>query len=81
MSLRDAINRLLEDMDTIRPIVIAAMPDDLELRATTRRMIAELESIKLTPAIPLPTYLWLSLLTLKLLDADHGALLKPSINR
>jgi len=78
MSLRDTINRLLEDMDTVRPVVIAAMPDDLELRATTRRMITELEAIKQTPAVPLATYLWLSQLTSTLLDAEHGVLLKPN---
>jgi diguanylate cyclase (GGDEF)-like protein len=77
MNLRETINRLLEDMDTVRPIVIAAMPDDMELRATTRRMVAELEAIKQAPAVPLSTYIWLSQLTSKLLDAEHGALLKP----
>jgi len=77
MNLRETINRLLEDMDTVRPIVIAAMPDDMELRATTRRMIAELEAINQAPAVPLSTYIWLSQLTSKLLDAEHGALLKP----
>jgi len=77
MNLRETINRLLEDMDTVRPIVIAAMPDDMELRSTTRRMIAELEAIKQAPAVPLSTYVWLSQLSSKLLDAEHGALLKP----
>jgi len=78
MSLREVIDRLLEDMDTVRPVVIAAMPDDLELRATTRRMIAALEAIKQTPAVPLSTYGWLRRLTATLLDAEHGALLKPA---
>jgi len=77
MNLREAINRLLEDMDTVRPVVIAAMPDDLELRATTRRMIVELEAIKQAPAVPLSTYAWLSQLTSTLLDAEHGVLLRP----
>ncbi len=77
MNLRESINQLLEDMDTVRPIVIAAMPDDLELRATTRRMIAELEAIKHEPAVPQVTYFWLCQLASKLLDAEHGALLKP----
>jgi len=78
MNLNDTINQLLEGMDKIRPVVIAAMPDDMELRATTRRIIAELEAIKQAPAVPLSTYLWLSQLTAKLLDAEHGALLKPA---
>jgi len=40
-------------------------------------MIAELEAINQAPAVPLSTYIWLSQLTSKLLDAEHGALLKP----
>ncbi len=80
MNLRETINRLLEDMDTIRPIVIAAMPDDLELRARTRRIITELEAIKQEPAVPLSTYVWLCQLVSKLLDAEHGALLRPAVD-
>ena len=45
MSQRQVLQQLLEDMDTIRPIIIAAMPDDLSLRTTTRRMIADLEEM------------------------------------
>jgi len=78
MNLREIANRLLEDMDTIRPVVIAAMPDDPELRVTTRRMIAELEAIQHAPAVPMDTYTWLSRLAAKLMDAEHGALLRPS---
>ncbi len=78
MNQTDLIDQVLEGMDEIRPIAIAARPDDLELRATTRRMISILEKIKQAPAIPAPTYQWLSQLTSKLLDAEHGALLKPN---
>jgi len=77
MSLIATINQLLADMDMIRPLVIAAKPDDAALRATTRRMITALEAIKSTPAVPISTYLWLSQITAQLLDAEHGALLKP----
>jgi len=74
----EALNQLLDDMDTIRPIVIAAMPDDLELRSTTRRMIAALEEIRRSPGIPHDTYIWASKLFARLLDAEHGALLRPT---
>jgi len=77
MSQRQVLQQLLEDMDTIRPIIIAAMPDDLSLRTTTRRMIADLEEMQREPAVPAATYLWLSQLTARLLDAEHGALLRP----
>ena len=78
MSQIELLNRLLDDMDTVRPIVIAAMPDDVELRATTRRMIASLEQIRQQPGIPQNTYLWLSQMLAKLLDAQHGPLLRPN---
>jgi len=78
MNQLEEINRLLEDMDKVRPIVIAAMPDDQDLRTTTRRMISTLEQIRQAPGIPLETYTWVSKLVAKLLDAEHGALLRPS---
>ncbi len=80
MNQRDIIEELLESMDEIRPIVISARPKDLELRASTRRIISVLEEIKQSPAIPAPTYTWLCQLTSKLLDAEHGALLKPTVD-
>jgi len=78
MSQLEEINSLLDDMDKIRPVVIAAMPDDLELRATTRRMITSLEQIRQSPGIPFETHTWISKLFAKLLDAEHGALLRPT---
>ncbi len=78
MNQRHLIEQLLDGMDEVRPIVLAARPDDMELRTTTRDMIAALEDIKRAPAIPAPTYTWLCQLTAKLLDAEHGALLKPN---
>jgi len=78
MSLSTKIDQLLMDMDIVRPIVIAAMPDDQELRARTRRMISLLESIRRSPAVPLATYTWLSHLMAQFLDVEHGALLKPA---
>ena len=77
MDFRETINRLLDGIDRVRPVAIAAMPDDQELRAITRRMIADLEQLKQYPAVPLETYLWLSHITSLLLDAEHGALLRP----
>jgi len=78
MNLIETINQLLDDMDIIRPLVIAAKPNDADLRAITRRMVASLESIKSAPSIPMSTYLWLSQITARLMDAEHGALLKPT---
>ncbi len=78
MNQRYLIEQLLDGMDELRPIALAARPDDLELRSTTRKMIAALEDIKRAPAIPASTYTWLCQLTAKLLGAEHGALLKPT---
>ncbi|MBL4775037.1 MAG: GGDEF domain-containing protein [Mariprofundus sp.] len=78
MSQRQIIDQLLENMYDIRSIVLDAKPDDADLRTTTRRMILELESIKQAPSVPASTYLWLCQLTAKLIDAEHGALLKPN---
>lgn len=80
MDQNQIIDQLLEDLYDIRPIVIAAKPNNTELRATIRRMLSGLEKIKQTPAIPAPTYQWLCHLSSKLLDAEHGALLKPDSN-
>lgn len=78
MSQVELLNQLLDDMDVVRPIVLAAMPDDAELRATTRRMIGSLEQIRQAPGIPSHTYLWISQQLAKLLDAQLGALLRPT---
>ncbi len=63
-------------MDDIRPVIINARPDDHALRATTRRIIADLESLQRKPSVSSDTYLWLQRLTSRLLDAEHGALLR-----
>ena len=78
MSQVKLLNQLLDDMDVVRPIVLAAMPDDIELRATTRRMIAALEQIRQAPGIPNSTHLWAVQQFAKLLDAQHGPLLRPT---
>jgi len=80
MNMIETINQLLDDMDIIRPLVIAAKPNDPDLRAITRRMVASLESIKSAPSVPMSTYLWLSQISSRLMDAEHGALLKPAPN-
>ncbi|NWF37695.1 diguanylate cyclase [Mariprofundus sp. NF] len=78
MSQVELLNKLLDDMDVVRPVVLAAMPDDIELRATTRRMIAALEQIRQSPGIPNNTHLWAIQQFAKLLDAQHGPLLRPN---
>lgn len=78
MSQVELLNKLLDDMDVVRPVVLAAMPDDIELRATTRRMISSLEQIRQNPGIPNSTHLWAIQQFAKLLDAQHGPLLRPT---
>ncbi|GAV20021.1 diguanylate cyclase [Mariprofundus micogutta] len=78
MSQMENLNQLLDDMDDIRPIVIAAMPDDFELRNKTRRMISILEQLRQSPGIPHDTYVWVIKLFAKFLDVEHGAMLRPT---
>jgi len=78
MSPKQRLEQLLEDMDTVRPVIIAARPDDKALRATTRRIVSNLEIMRRNPGTPAATYLWLRQLTSRLLDAEHSALLIPS---
>ncbi|MDQ6993060.1 MAG: GGDEF domain-containing protein [Mariprofundus sp.] len=80
MNQQDPIQQLLEDMDVIRPIVLAAMPDDKELRAMTRRMVGELEKMHREPSVSAATYLWLCQLAAKFMDVEHGALLRPGVD-
>jgi diguanylate cyclase (GGDEF)-like protein len=78
MSQLGDINELLDGMYAIRPVVIAAMPDDQKQRSITRSMIATLEKMQRTPAIPMETHDWICHLMSGLVDAEHGALLRPN---
>jgi len=75
MPQKKMLQQLLDDMDSIRPIILEGMPDNRNLRVTTRRMIANMESMQQQPSVPTTTFLWLCQLTSNLLDAEHGALL------
>ncbi len=75
MPQKAMLQQLLDDIDKIRPIILAGIPDNKDLRVTTRRMIANIEGMQQKPSVPTSTFLWLCQLTSKLLDAEHGALL------
>ncbi|ATX79314.1 diguanylate cyclase (GGDEF) domain-containing protein [Mariprofundus aestuarium] len=76
MSQIELLNQLLDDMDTVRPALLAAMPDDVTLRSTTSRMIVTLEQIRQAPGIPHDTYIWISQQFAKMLDTEHAPLLR-----
>ncbi|ATX81190.1 diguanylate cyclase (GGDEF) domain-containing protein [Mariprofundus ferrinatatus] len=80
MNQINLINQLLDDMDTVRPLLLSALPDNSELRATTRRMIAALEQLREQPGIPHATHLWVSQQFAKLLDVHHAPLLRPAFD-
>jgi len=80
MPQKAMLQQLLDDMDSIRPIILEGMPDHRELRVTTRRMIANMETMQQKPSVPTSIFLWLSQLTSKFLDAEHGALLGRGSN-
>jgi len=77
MSQIDDIKELIDDMDMVRHIVIESSPDDPELRSMTRRMVSHLERLRRSPGVPLSLFQWLSGQLSKLLDAEHGALIRP----
>lgn len=77
MADTELINQLLDDMYEVRPAVLAALPEDEHLRATTRRMIDSLERIRSSTAVPHATFALVSQLLARLIDVEHGALLRP----
>jgi len=77
MSQIDDIKELIDDMDMVRHIVIQSDPDDPDLRSMTRRMVSNLERLRRSPGVPLSLFQWLSSQLSKLLDAEHGALIRP----
>ena len=78
MSQIELLNQLLDDMDMVRPALLDAIPDDVELRSTTNRMIASLEELKQAPSIPEDTFIWITQQFTKLLDLEHAPLLRPT---
>ncbi len=79
-AIRTNINKLIEDIDTLRPLVLTEeRQDNAELRSLLRRMFYQLEDIQRQPVISPVRYQKVASLLASLLDAEHGALLKGSV--
>jgi len=74
--MQQHIEQILNDMDTLRPFVLANQSQNAELRSIMRRIIQHVEFIQNTPNIPPQQYEIIATGLIQLLDAEHGAFLK-----
>ncbi len=74
--MNHAISELLDGLDTIRPIVLAANDKNAELRSLLRRMLSLLETLQRTPNIEPALYTKVLSMLGAVFDAEHGALIK-----
>jgi diguanylate cyclase len=76
-AIRKNINRLIEDIDELRLLVLSGEnQENIELRNLLRRMFYQLEDIQRQPVISPVRYQKVASLLASLFDAEHGALLK-----
>lgn len=75
------VQSLIDDLDTMRPFVLASKKQNAELRSILRRMSDYLERLQALPFIPLEQYRQLARLLARLVDAEHGSLLSPQAGR
>ena len=78
-AIRQNINKLIEDIDELRLLVLTdENKENAELRSLLRRMFYQLEDIQRQPVISPVRYQKVTSLLASLLDAEHGALLRGS---
>ena len=76
--VRRNINKLIDEIDLLRPLVLTEEQENAEVRSLLRRMFYRLENIKQYPFISAVRYQKIVKLLATLLDAEHGALIKGS---
>lgn len=78
-AIRANINKLIEDIDTLRLLVLTEeRKGNVEIRSLLRRMFYLLEDIQRQPVVSPVRYQKITSLLATLLDAEHGALLRGS---
>ena len=78
-AIRQNINRLIEDIDELRLLVLTdERKENLELRSLLRRMFYQMEDIQRQAVVSPVRYQKVTSLLASLLDAEHGALLRGS---
>jgi len=76
--MHEHTSKILKDMDTLRPFILANKEQNAELRSILRRIIQHVESIQHTPHVSPEQYQAITALLTPLIDAEHGTLLKSS---
>lgn len=76
--MRRNINKLIDEIDLLRPLVLTEEQENAEVRSLLRRMFYQLESLQRYPFISAARYQKIVTLLATLLDAEHGALIKGS---
>ena len=78
--IRRYIHGLIDDVDALRPIVLSGEHEkDLELRRLLRRMLYQLDNMQRQHFISVSRYQKIVSLLASLLDAEHGTLIKGSV--
>ncbi len=82
MSEKDElVQRIIDDLDTMRPFVLASNQQNADLRSMLRRMFSALEALQQLPAVSVAQYRMLARLLSRLIDAEHGSLLSSEVGR
>lgn len=76
--VRRNIDRLIDDIDELRPLVLTKEHENAEVRSLLRRMFYQLDNLKRHPFISAVRHQKIVTLMASLLDAEHGALIKGS---
>lgn len=76
MDHRQRLESVLEDIDALRPYLLNGNNDEAAIRGTLRRIVSELEKIKLNPGIPMARFQQVISLFSQLIDTENGTILK-----
>ncbi len=76
--VRRNISKALEDMDSLRLLVLTDGQESAEIRSLLRRIFYQLEDLQRHPFISTTRHQKITSLLASLLDAEHGALIKGS---
>ncbi|MDQ6967085.1 MAG: hypothetical protein Q9M14_00195, partial [Mariprofundaceae bacterium] len=74
--MQQHLEKILEDMDILRPFALQNQENNAELRSTMRRIIQHVEHLQRTPTISPTHHQSIVALLAQLLDAEHGILVK-----
>jgi len=76
--IRRNVRTLIEDMDTLRMLVLNGEQENAEVRSLLRRMFHHLEDIERQPSISIALHTKIVALLTSFMDAEHAAMIKGS---